>query len=129
MTHRTHGSRRTAFTLVELLVVVLIIGVLAAIAIPKFGGSKDRAYVTAMKSDLRNLATAMEAYFNENNNKYATDLRALATTFRATTGVTVTLGATSQTAWSATAAHAASHTTCTISVGGSSPDEGVPICN
>src|SRR5881227_3706989 len=51
---------RKGFTLIELLIVVVIIGILAAIAIPKFANTKSKAYVTAMKSDLRNLVTAEE---------------------------------------------------------------------
>ena len=54
---------RTGFTLIELLIVVVIIGLLAAIAIPKFGNTKNKAYVASMKSDLRNLMTAEESYF------------------------------------------------------------------
>jgi type IV pilus assembly protein PilA len=60
------SSRRDAFTLIELLIVVVIIGILAAIAIPKFATSKQKAYVTSMRSDLRNLETAEEAYFFDN---------------------------------------------------------------
>jgi type IV pilus assembly protein PilA len=56
---------RSGFTLVELLVVVVIIGILAAIAIPKFGNTKAKAYQTAMKSDLRNMVAAEEAFFND----------------------------------------------------------------
>ena len=56
-------ARRPGFTLIELLIVVVIIGILAAIAIPKFGSTKSKAYVVAMKADLRNLATAEEAFF------------------------------------------------------------------
>ncbi len=56
---------RKGFTLIELLIVVVIIGILAAIAIPKFASTKSKAYVTAMKSDLRNLATAEESYFSD----------------------------------------------------------------
>ena len=62
---------RKGFTLIELLIVVVIIGILAAIAIPKFANTKDRANVTAMKSDLRNRVTAMESYFNDYQNYYA----------------------------------------------------------
>src|SRR3979490_1828293 len=51
------------FTLIELLIVGVIIGILAAIAIPKFANTKVKAYVVSMKSDLRNLVTAEEAYF------------------------------------------------------------------
>jgi len=49
------------FTLIELLIVVVIIGILAAIAIPKFVNTKEKTYIAQMKSDLRNLATAEEA--------------------------------------------------------------------
>ena len=56
---------RKGFTLIELLIVVVIIGILAAIAIPKFANTKSKAYVTAMKSDLRNLVTAEEAFFSD----------------------------------------------------------------
>src|SRR2546422_1396046 len=54
---------RNGFTLIELLIVVVIIGLLATIAIPKFSNTKEKAYVASMKSDLRNLATAEEAFF------------------------------------------------------------------
>ena len=116
------------FTLIELLIVVVIIGILAAIAIPKFANTKDRANVTAMKSDLRNLVTAMESYFNDNENYYAPNLTSLSTAFRATTGVTVSLTAVGQSSWSASATHVASSKSCTISVGGSSTNDGVPLC-
>ena len=58
-------QNRKGFTLIELLIVVVIIGILAAIAIPKFANTKEKAYIAAMKSDLRNLATAQENFFNE----------------------------------------------------------------
>ena len=56
-------QNRKGFTLIELLIVVVIIGILAAIAIPKFANTKEKAYIATMKSDLRNLATAEEGYF------------------------------------------------------------------
>jgi prepilin-type N-terminal cleavage/methylation domain-containing protein len=59
-------QNRKGFTLIELLIVVVIIGILAAIAIPKFANTKEKAVVASMKSDLRNLVTAQEAFFSDN---------------------------------------------------------------
>src|SRR5438477_13023557 len=61
---------KKGFTLIELLIVVVIIGILAAIAIPKFANTKDKAYVAAMKSDLRNMATYEEQYAADNGGAY-----------------------------------------------------------
>jgi len=58
-------SSRKGFTLIELLIVIVIIGILAAIAIPKFSNSKTKAYTAAMKSDLRNLVVAEESFFSD----------------------------------------------------------------
>jgi len=73
---------RRGFTLIELLIVVVIIGVLAAIAIPKFANTKQKALMASMKTDLRNLVTAEEAY-SADSVRYTTDLG---------TGYTVTTG-------------------------------------
>jgi prepilin-type N-terminal cleavage/methylation domain-containing protein len=54
---------RAGFTFIELLIVVVIIGILATIAIPKFANTKTRAYIASMKSDLRNLLTSEESFF------------------------------------------------------------------
>jgi type IV pilus assembly protein PilA len=117
------------FTLIELLIVVVIIGILAAIAIPKFANTKEKAYIAAMKSDLRNLVTAEESYFADN----VTYTTALGTAFSASAGVTVTVGSASGTGWAATASHNATTKTCGIHVGSatapvSGANEGEPKC-
>ena len=63
--HVTHRSR--GFTLIELLIVVVIIGILAAIAIPKFNNTKRRANRSAGIADLRNLATAQEGFYADSD--------------------------------------------------------------
>jgi prepilin-type N-terminal cleavage/methylation domain-containing protein len=67
---------RKGFTLIELLIVVVIIGILAAIAIPKFAATKDKAKLASVKTDVRNLMTAQEAYFSDFAT-YAADFAAL----------------------------------------------------
>jgi prepilin-type N-terminal cleavage/methylation domain-containing protein len=121
-------SNKKGFTLIELLIVVVIIGILAAIAIPKFANTKEKAYIASMKSDLRNLVTAQEAYFSDNNSSYASSTTTLGTAYKSSSGVTVAIGGVSATGWKATATHASTTKTCTISLGGGATNEGEPVC-
>ena len=121
-------SNKKGFTLIELLIVVVIIGILAAIAIPKFANTKEKAYIASMKSDLRNLITAQEAYFSDNNSNYASSTGAMGTNFHASSGVTVTLGSVTNTGWQATATHTSTPRVCTITLGGGATNEGEPLC-
>ena len=94
--------RPNGFTLIELLIVVVIIGILAAIAIPKFASTKSKAYLASMKSDLRNLATAQESYFYTNS-VYTTDPNVLS--IRVSSGVSLTIPEATAGGWSAEATH------------------------
>ncbi|HET9637416.1 MAG TPA: prepilin-type N-terminal cleavage/methylation domain-containing protein [Gemmatimonadaceae bacterium] len=115
-------SSKKGFTLIELLIVVVIIGILAAIAIPKFANTKDKAYVAAMKSDLRNLATYEEQYAADNQGAYfggtatsAAPLQGFTPSQNVT--ITVTNVAGPPPDWSATAVHSQSAKTCTMQTG------------
>jgi len=120
---------RKGFTLIELLIVVVIIGILAAIAIPKFANTKEKAYLATMKSDLRNLITAEEAYFSDNTAYTSAIPVANYTVSSGVTGPTVTVTANG---FTASVAHNLTTKTCAIFVGTTAlapaTKEGEPKC-
>jgi len=124
-------SNRKGFTLIELLIVVVIIGILAAIAIPKFANTKSKAYVTAMKSDLRNLVTAEEAFFSDSS-KYTTSTTAIK--FQKSAGTNMPQITTGTGFWTATNSHTQlAGATCGIGINTTNPvnsgaAEGEPSC-
>ncbi|HEX6942271.1 MAG TPA: prepilin-type N-terminal cleavage/methylation domain-containing protein [Gemmatimonadaceae bacterium] len=81
-------NRRKGFTFVELLVVMLLLGALSSMAVPRFREYKTRALIAAMQSDLANLKISEEEYFSEHL-KYATDTSLLE--FRNTVNVSIAL--------------------------------------
>ena len=133
------NTTRKGFTLIELLIVVVIIGILAAIAIPKFANTKEKAYLASMKSDLRNMATVEEGYFSDfqvyttgtGSNVGGTTQSLVGVVPSA--GVTVSATATGGTGWSATAGHSATTRTCAIFIGVSAVSpasvDGEPKCS
>lgn len=125
------NSRRRGFTLIELLIVVVIIGILAAIAVPKFTSTKGKAYAASLKADLRNLATAQEAYFYQWAT-YSTD--SLAMNYRTTNGTQLSIVTATAGGWAAIATHPLSYPlTCALYSGTAAPpspatSEGVVAC-
>ena len=136
---------RKGFTLIELLIVVVIIGILAAIAIPKFANTKEKAYVASMKSDLRNLVTAEEAYFSDSL-KYSTTTSctnpptAGTVSFCTTQGNTlgaITIGTGTQAGWTVGVTNINPPKSCAIYIGAVTPTapatasspEGAPVCS
>ena len=94
------------FTLIELMIVIAIIGILAAIAIPQFSAYRERAFDSAAQSDLRNAATAQEAFFVDNQ-AYTQTTGSGGLNLTTSDGVTVTVTAvaTSPDSYTMTASH------------------------
>lgn len=119
------GQNRKGTTLLELLIVVLVIGTLATVAVPQFTGAKEKAYVAAMKADLHIAAIYEEQYAADNHGQY---FSGTATPdipidgFKPSKDITVTLTAfnilgSSLSEWTATAKHSQSSQSCEMRVG------------
>jgi prepilin-type N-terminal cleavage/methylation domain-containing protein len=97
---------RHGFTLIELLIVVVIIGILAALAIPRYQATRGKAVFAGIKSDLHNLTTAQESYFYDHNS-YTTELDSLKV--MTSLGNQLVIGAANASGWSATATNPLSY--------------------
>jgi prepilin-type N-terminal cleavage/methylation domain-containing protein len=128
-------GRESGFTLIELMIVVVIIGILAAIGVPKFAHSRERAFLATMKSDLHNLETAQEAYYHDQGAYYNGIIpNTTAFSFQPSTAVTLTMATVTAGGWQAVAQHSQTTKTCAVFLGNVSPlspavSEGVPGCN
>lgn len=104
------------FTLIELMIVIAIIGILAAIAIPQFAAYRTRSYNSAAQSDLKNAATAQEAYYIDYNT-YANAVSKLTGTsggFYQTADVDLQISNVSSNHYTMTANHLSGNTTYTM---------------
>ena len=127
-------TNRSGFTLVELLIVVVVIGILATIAIPKFSAMREKSYIAAVTSDLKNLASQQEIYLS-NNYTYSTAIADL--DLLVTTQVSITIAEATGQGWAATGTHTGlSGRQCGMFFGNANPAGAVPattpgsvVCN
>ncbi|HET9514024.1 MAG TPA: prepilin-type N-terminal cleavage/methylation domain-containing protein [Gemmatimonadales bacterium] len=125
---------RKGFTLIELLIVVVIIGILAAIAIPKFSTTKEKAVLAKMKSDLRNMVNSQEVFIADNLTYYNGPIPSPAMTYNPSTGVTIVVSNVTPNGWGATATATGTTKNCAVYVGSGGPlgpatQEGVIACS
>ena len=95
-------DQRNGFTLVELIIVVVVIGILATIAIPKFSAMRTKSYIATVTSDLKNLASQQEIYLSARYT-YTSVLTNLEYTM--SPAVTITVNEATGTGWAATGTH------------------------
>jgi len=125
-------SRRDCFTLLELLVVVVVIGILATVAIPKYAATKDKGKLASIRSDLRNIMTAQEAYWADHTTfATLTDLQA-STNYTFSTGNLAAISATAS-GYTATVSNSSITSAldeCSVTVGGvAGTTDGQIVCS
>ncbi len=135
-------TKRKGFTLIELLIVVVVIGVLAAIAIPKFANTKEKAVKASLLSDLKNLASAQEGFYADSSSyatTYGTTVATGQVNFSVSQKNTLTINSASNASgWAATISNPGyGPGSCGIFVGSTfsgsgtpaaATQEGVPVC-
>ena len=110
-------SGQKGFTLIELMIVIAIIGILAAIAIPQFVSYRQKGYNTQAKGELKSLYTACQAYFADQPTATACATSDVSATFQASPAVTLTITG-GQSMSGTTSAHSAGTSTYTIGASG-----------
>ena len=119
MLQKLTRKNEEGFTLIELMIVIAIIGILAAIAIPNFINYRKRSYNTAANADTKNLYTSAQAYFTDNpdGNTLVID-HYKNYGFRQTSKVTVTVVSGTQGSFSANSYHNAGNKTYHVDTDG-----------
>lgn len=95
--------RRSGFTLIELLIVMVLVAILATIGVTRFWAAKDRSLLSTLQSDIRNMATEQEHYFDRNL-IYASAVSDLVD-FHPSPGVTLTVTHAQSDGWAVNATH------------------------
>ncbi|MGH7605683.1 MAG: type IV pilin protein [Gemmatimonadaceae bacterium] len=112
---------KNGFSIIEVLMILIVIGILASILIPRFTESKEKTYVAQMKSDLRSLATYEEQYAAENGGRYFTGTATMAAPlhgFHPSEHVTIIVGTfAGPTSWRGVAKHSLTTKNCDITNG------------
>jgi len=118
-------GNRKGFTLIEVLIVAAVIGTLAAVAVPRYSSSKEKAFAAAMKADLHTVAIFEEQYAADNHGQYFSGTatpEAPLNGFTPSKDMTVTLVAfnilgTQLADWTATVKHSQSSQSCEMRTG------------
>jgi prepilin-type N-terminal cleavage/methylation domain-containing protein len=122
---------RRGFTLLELLVVSVILGILVALAVQRFANTKEKTYLASMKADLRNLVTAQVVYSTDSL-RYTTLIGPGGLVYQTTTGNASPTIAITRDGFTASMSNANTTKTCAVFIGSSSlapaTVEGVPAC-
>jgi len=118
------GRRRGAVSAEMLIVLMIVIGVLAAVGLEKYAALSENAQVAAMVANLRNLAASEEAYFADHASYYGGEVPSTALAFVPSGDVTMRIDAAGAAGWSATAAARGTKRRCSVLYGDGGPAPG-----